>query len=120
MVKQLRLDVANEGLEQFFSPLEARIMELLWERGKMTTSQISKELNVSLSSVGGTLDRLVKTGYVGRTSVKEGTRFKYVYSPAISKDEFAESVTDRILSNLIETFGEIVVDNFYKKIRGSR
>ena len=117
MVKKTRVDVSGKGLEQFFSPLEARIMEILWEKGKSTSSELSRILDTGLSSIAGTLDRLVKSGYVRREMVEEGGRFKFVYYPSQSKEEFAERITERILTNLIETFGEAVVDNFYKNLR---
>ncbi len=120
MVKKIRVEVSGRGLEQFFSPLEARIMDILWMKGKSTSSELSKILNTGLSSIAGTLDRLVKSGYVRREMMEEGGRFKFVYYPSQTKEEFAEKITEKILSSLIETFGEAVVDNFYKNLRGKK
>jgi len=38
-------------------------MEVLWTNEKSTTLEITEKTGIPLSSVAGTLDRLVKAGY---------------------------------------------------------
>jgi predicted transcriptional regulator len=112
MVKLDLINLSNRGLTKFFSPIEARIMETLWSEGELPTARITERTGISLSSVAGTLDRLVKAGYVERRVERIGGRAKYIYSPVYSPEEMAGEITRRVLDNLVETFGEIAVEHF--------
>ncbi|WP_269851265.1 hypothetical protein [Methanosarcina horonobensis] len=43
MVKLDRINLSNEGLTKFFSPIEAQIMEVLWTTEESTTPEISEK-----------------------------------------------------------------------------
>jgi DNA-binding MarR family transcriptional regulator len=114
MVKIERINLVNEGYTKFFSPIESQIMDALWDKGNMTTSQITEEINISLSSVAGTLDRLVKAGYVNRRVETVNGRVRYMYIPSSSRNETASDITNRVLDSLVDTFGELAIENFSK------
>ena len=117
MVKIDRINISNEGLTKFFSPIEAQIMEVLWENNEMMTSEITTETNIPLSSVAGTLDRLVKADFAKRRLEKNGQRVRYIYSATTTADNAASAITTRILDSLVDTFGVAAIENFsnYKK-----
>lgn len=115
MVKFSRINIENEGLHKFYSPNEVKIIQLLWQRGNMTSSEINECFDdLTLPCVAGTLDRLVKSGVAEREPVKNGTRTRYVYSPAYSKDEMGVRISERIIDRLIETFGDSVTNTLGK------
>jgi predicted transcriptional regulator len=112
MVKLDRINLSNEGYTKFFSPIESQIMDVLWNKGDLTTAQITEETGVPLSSVAGTLDRLVKTRYVDRSVNNINGRVRYIYTASSTKNETAMEITNRVLDSLVDTFGELAVENF--------
>lgn len=112
MVKIDRINISNEGLTKFFSPIEAQIMEVLWENNEMMTSEITKKTSIPLSSVAGTLDRLVKADFAKRRLEKNGQRVRYIYSATTTADSAASAITTRILDSLVDTFGVAAIENF--------
>ena len=117
MVKIDRINISNEGLTKFFSPIEAQIMEVLWKNDELMTSEITKKTNIPLSSVAGTLDRLVKADFAQRRVENQGQRVRYIYSATTTADNAATTITTRILDSLVDTFGAVAIENFssYKK-----
>ncbi|NOQ54982.1 MAG: MarR family transcriptional regulator [Thermoplasmata archaeon] len=107
MVKVERINLQKEGLTKFFSPNEVRILELLWEKGDMTSAQISEELeNLSHAVVAGTLDRLVKSSFVERRLDEGGPRMRYIYSPVGDRNDVGLRISERVIDSLFETFGD--------------
>ncbi len=113
MVKLDRIDLSNEGLTKFFSPTEAQIMEVLWTTEVSTTPEITEKTGIPLSSVAGTLDRLVKAGFAKREMDKNGKRIRYIYSATESPDNTANTITRKVLDSLVDTFGKAAIENFH-------
>ena len=115
MVKIDRISLGKKGLTRFFSPTEARIMELLWTRKKLTSPSIRTVLDdLSLGCVAGTLDRLVKSGFVNRKLDDNGGHIRYIYSPSSNKKEAGVRISERIVEAIVDTFGESAIDTFGK------
>lgn len=115
MVKISRIDIDKNGLTKFFSPNEVRIMELIWKRGRITSSGMQKELNdLSLPCIAGTLDRLVKYGIVGREIDESEKKIKYIYYPKNTREEVAVQISERVIERLIDAFGDLVIDSLGK------
>jgi predicted transcriptional regulator len=119
MVKIERISLTKKGLTKFFSKNEIRIMELLWKRNNITSTEIQKELNdLSLACVAGTLDRLVRSGFVKRKIDDSNNRIKYIYSATGTKQEVGTKISEKVIESLVDTFGESVIDTIGKiKIR---
>jgi predicted transcriptional regulator len=113
MVKLDRINLSNEGLTKFFSPIEAQIMEVLWTNGESTTPEITEKTDIPLSSVAGTLDRLVKAGFAQRKVDTNGQRVRYLYSATESMENTANTITKRVLDSLVDTFGKVAIENFH-------
>ncbi len=113
MVKLDRINLSNEGLTKFFSPIEAQIMEVLWTNDKSITPEITEKTGIPLSSVAGTLDRLVKAGFAKREIDKNGQRVRYLYSATESMDNTANAITRKVLDSLVDTFGKVAIENFH-------
>jgi len=115
MVKIERISLQKKGLTKFFSPNETRIMELLWKTGKMTSSEIRNELDdLSLACVAGTLDRLLKSGFVNRKIDENKNRISYIYSPIGNKEKVGEKISEKVIECLVDTFGTSTIDSIGK------
>ena len=114
MVKLDQINISNDGLTKFFSPIETAILKTLWSEGEMMTSELTEKTNIPLTSIAGTLDRLVKAGYAKRRIENVNGRVRYVYAPACSEEEAAEEITTRVLDSLVDAFGPLAVENFSK------
>jgi len=117
MVKLERINLHKEGLTKFFSPNEVLILELLWESDDMTSALISEELeDLSHAVVAGTLDRLVKSGFVERRLDKGGPRVRYIYTSVGGRDDVGLKISERVIDSLFETFGDATL-NALGKVR---
>ncbi len=114
MVKLDQINISNGGLTKFFSPIEASILKTLWKGGEMTTAELTGKTKIPLTSVAGTLDRLVKTGYAARRTETINGRVKYVYAPVFSEEEVATEITTKVLDSLVDAFGPLARENFSK------
>jgi predicted transcriptional regulator len=115
MVKIERINLEKEGLIKFFSPNEVRILELLWENNKMTSSEIQSHCNdLSLACVSETLDRLVKSGFVNREPYGIGQRKGYIYYPVDNRQIVGAKICEKIIDCLADTFGISTIDNINK------
>ncbi len=114
MVKLDQINLSNDGLTKFFSPIEARILRTLWTEGEMMTSELTEKTNIPLTSIAGTLDRLIKAGYATRRIENVNGRVRYVYTPVFSEEEVANEITTKILDSLVDTFGPLALENFSK------
>ena len=115
MVKIERINLEKEGLIKFFSPNEARVLELLWKNKKMTSPEIQQECNdLSLACVAGTLDRLIKSGFVNRTIDETGARLRYIYTPVGNREKVGNKICEKIIDCLVDTFGTSTIDTIEK------
>ncbi len=114
MVKLDQINISNGGLTKFFSPIETSILKTLWKGGDMTASELTGKTNIPLTSVAGTLDRLVKAGYAARRTENINGRVRFVYASVFSEEEVATEITTKILDSLVDAFGPLALENFSK------
>lgn len=114
MVRVDQIDLSKDGLNKFFSPIEIKILKTLWMEGEMTASVLTEKTDIPMTSVAGTLDRLVKAGYAGRRLESINGRVKYFYEPVFSEKEVATRITIKILDILVDAFGPPALENFSK------
>ena len=117
MVKLGKLDFSKKGLEKFLSPIELKILEYLWEKGKVTTIDLANHLKLSQSSVGGTIDRLLRYGCVKRERIPGSIRPKYIYMTTMTADLLLKKIFFTMMMSLEEDFGsekiKSLVDEYY-------
>ena len=106
-----KFKVHEKGLNRFFGPLEARIMELLWEKEELSIKNVQLHLEpdktVSFNTVMTVMNRLTEKGFLqkrheGRTSL---------YSPILTKDDFLNRQSKELTHELMDEFGSSVVVN---------
>jgi len=76
--------------------------------------RIDRKDKNSLTSIAGTLDRLVKAGYTVRRVDTVNGRVRYVYAPVHTEEEVASEITTKIMDSLVDTFGRVAIENFSK------
>jgi predicted transcriptional regulator len=101
----------EKGLNRFFGPLEARIMDILWTHQELSIKDVQQKLeqekNLNFNTVMTVMNRLLEKGILvkrmeGRTSL---------YRPVHSKDDFMDIQSKEITHELLEDFGSLVVNH---------
>lgn len=94
---------------------ELRLMEVVWQRGSATVSEVVESLPQSTplhySTVLTTLRILESKGYLGHR--KEGRAF--VYRPLIGRDQEREKAVTHLLRRFFEGSPELLVLNLVKR-----
>ncbi len=112
-VKKIHLD--EEGLHRFFGSLEVRIMEVLWEKEKLTIKQVHEILNrqdpISLNAVMTVMIRLVEKGHLHKDSSGNGRNRLTYFSPLQGKEQFILEQTKLVTEGLVEDFGSLMVSH---------
>lgn len=108
-----KVHIHEEGLNVFFGPLEARIMELLWIQSEYSAKEMQQALSndnpISFNAVMTVMNRLVEKGYLKKQKKGTGRGRVSVFSPVQEKDQFISAQTKTITHGLVSEFGEYVV-----------
>ncbi|MCZ8522088.1 MULTISPECIES: BlaI/MecI/CopY family transcriptional regulator [Paenibacillus] len=101
----------QRGLERFFGPLEAKIMEILWAHPHQSIKDVQirleKEKDLNYNTVMTVMNRLLEKGVLTKTMAGRTS----MYSPVESKAGFLENQSKEISHNLVEDFGPLVVNH---------
>jgi predicted transcriptional regulator len=97
-----------------FTDAELRLMEVLWNKGSATVSNVLDGLKtkpaLAYSTVITTLRILETKGYVSHK--KEGRAF--TYQPLIGRDEARQSAVTHLLQRLFEGSPELLVTSLFE------
>ena len=97
-----------------FTDAELRLMEVLWNKGSATVTDVLEGLKtkpaLAYSTVITTLRILETKGYVSHT--KEGRAF--TYQPLIGRDEARQSALTHLLQRLFEGSPELLVTSLFE------
>lgn len=105
-----KIDISKTGIGKFFGDLEAKVMEILWSKGKNTVQTIRENLDkeYSFNTIMTVMNRLVDKGLLNKdTSLKP-----YEYSTSVSKDSFYQQMTSKIFSNMGGEMSDYVLAHF--------
>ncbi len=87
-MKIWKFKINESGLNRFFGPLEAKIMDILWCHDEMTIKDVQQALErekpMNFNTVMTVMNRLVEKGVLQNRT--EGR--SYVYRPVQSRLEF--------------------------------
>jgi predicted transcriptional regulator len=107
---RFRFSPTRDGLVKVLGPLETQIMQLIWQDERSTVKKIHRKLqqerDIAYTTVMTTMSRLAEKGVLNRH--REG--LAYVYSAAISEDEFVTMVVHQVLDGLLDDYSETAVD----------
>ncbi len=119
MVKLDKISKKNKGLSSFLSPLEMNILSCLWKKDCLKVRNIHKMLgnriDVPVSSIAVTLDRLHKNKIVKRRIESGRGGMHYIYSTKLSKSDFEQKIVERTVNNLLSSFGSVAFSYFNER-----
>ncbi|GFZ85308.1 transcriptional regulator [Paenibacillus marchantiophytorum] len=100
----------GSGLNRFFGPLEAKIMEILWTTtAALTIKEVQAKLDqdkvMNFNTVMTVMNRLVDKGILQKNSVARS----FMYKPVVTRDVFMETQSKELTFDLIEEFGSLAV-----------
>jgi predicted transcriptional regulator len=104
----------EEGLNRFFGPLEAKVMELIWTYNKVTIKTIqdslNKDINLSFNAIMTVMNRLNEKGHLNKKSLGSGRNKLTFYEPIQTKEQFIEEQTREVTYGLVHEFGDLVLN----------
>jgi predicted transcriptional regulator len=105
-----RLTPDSAGLEKLLGPLEVQVMQIIWQDDRSTVKKVHRKLSqhrdIAYTTVMTTMSRLAEKGVLNRH--REG--LAYVYTPAITEDDFVTMVVQQVLDGLLDDYSETAVD----------
>ncbi len=106
----------KHGLSEILGPLEAEIMEAVWDSGEVTVRAVHQVLNesrpIAYTTVMTTLGRLTEKGLVRRIEDQPAHR----YSPLVSREQYARSTVRSVVDWLVAHFPEPAVAYFLDRV----
>ena len=101
----------ESGLNRFFGPLEAKIMDILWNDIEMTIKDVQqvleREKSTNFNTVMTVMNRLVDKEILHKRM--EGR--SYLYNPVLSREEFLTTQSKEMTNELMDEFGSVVVSH---------
>ncbi|EEL51248.1 MULTISPECIES: BlaI/MecI/CopY family transcriptional regulator [Bacillus cereus group] len=106
----------EQGLNHFFGPLEAKIMEIIWNKPDRTIKevqqQLSEESSINFNTVMTVMNRLVEKGHLKKQTVKRSG----VYCTIQTKESFLSNQTKKMTQELMGEFGDLVVNHMLDEL----
>lgn len=107
---RFRFSPTKDGLVKVLGPLETEIMQLLWQDERSTVKKVHRKLaqqrEIAYTTVMTTMSRLAEKGVLNRH--REG--LAYVYTPAISEEDFVSMVVRQVLDGLLDDYSDTAID----------
>jgi predicted transcriptional regulator len=107
---RFRFSPTKDGLVKVLGPLETEIMQILWSDERSTVKKVHRRLSaqreIAYTTVMTTMSRLAEKGVLNRH--REG--LAYVYTPAISEDDFVTMVVRQVLDGLLDDYSDTAIE----------
>lgn len=119
-LKIIKYKINEEGLNRFFGPLEAKVMELIWSYHKVTIKTIQDSLNresdLSFNAIMTVMNRLNEKGHLIKKSIGKGRSKLTYFEPIQTKDQFIEEQTREVTFGLVHEFGDLVLNQMIEAL----
>ena len=96
----------RRNLAEVLGPLEMSVMEIVWDRDRVTVRDVHDVLrqsrDIAYTTVMTTMTRLAEKGVLHRR--RDG--LAYIYTPAITKRDFETMMVRRVLDGLMDDYEE--------------
>ncbi|MGI2293411.1 BlaI/MecI/CopY family transcriptional regulator [Paenibacillus sp. GXUN7292] len=113
MANVKKFNMNEEGLNRFFGPLEAKIMNLLWLSEGMSIKDVQSILNqespISFNAVMTVMNRLLEKEHLSKNTQGKGRSRVTIFKPVQTKEQFLHTQTKAVTQGLIHEFGDLVV-----------
>ena len=110
-MKISKFKINENGLNRFFGPLEAKIMEILWNNDEMTIKDVQRVLEqekmTNFNTVMTVMNRLVEKGILQKRSEGRSS----MYKPVQSRIDFLNAQSKEMTHELMDEFGNVVVSH---------
>lgn len=115
-IKNFKYD--EVGLNRFFGPLEAKIMDILWEAEELSIKEVQQRLehqdkSVNFNTVMTVMNRLIEKGVLEKRAQGRLSLFR----PIQSKEDFIEEQSKKLTENLLDEFGGIVINHMIDALK---
>ena len=101
----------ESGLNRFFGPLEAKIMDILWNDVEMTIKDVQQvleqEKSTNFNTVMTVMNRLVEKGILQKRLEGRSSLYKTV----LSRVDFLNTQSKEMTNELMDEFGSVVVSH---------
>jgi predicted transcriptional regulator len=106
----------KHSLSEVLGPLEAEIMEVVWDQGEVTVRDVHRFLNqnreVAYTTIMTTLGRLADKGLLQRVEAQPAHRF----SAIITREQYARSTVKSVVDWLVNHFPDPAVSYFLDRV----
>jgi len=106
----------KHSLSEVLGPLEAEIMDVVWDSSEVTVRDVHRKLNekrpIAYTTVMTTLGRLTDKGLVRRVEDQPAHRF----SPLVSREQYARSTVKSVVDWLVSHFPDPAVSYFVDRV----
>lgn len=106
-----KFKINESGLNRFFGPLEAKIMDILWNDVEMTIKDVQqvldKDKQTNFNTVMTVMNRLVEKGILEKRAEGRSS----LYKPVQSREEFLSEQSKEMTNELMDEFGNVVVSH---------
>ncbi len=110
-MKIRKFKMNESGLNRFFGPLEAKIMDVLWNDVEMTIKDVQQVLEqeklTNFNTVMTVMNRLVDKGILQKRAEGRSS----MYKPILSRAEFLNTQSKEMTNELMDEFGSVVVSH---------
>jgi predicted transcriptional regulator len=106
----------KHSLSDVLGPLEADIMDVVWDENDVTVRDVHRKLNkkrqIAYTTVMTTLGRLTDKGLLRRVEDQPAHRF----SPLVSREQYARSTVKSVVDWLVSHFPDPAVSYFVDRV----
>lgn len=109
----------DAGLAKLLGPVERAIMDLMWVRGPATVRDIVTALQperpLAYTTVMTIMTHLADKGLLRRIPLDRRT---HLYEVALSREQFMQDASARVVRALVEDFGDLALAQFAHALEG--
>jgi predicted transcriptional regulator len=106
----------KHSLSEVLGPLEADIMEAVWDQGEVTVRDVHRTLNndreIAYTTVMTTLGRLADKGMLQRVEAQPAHRF----SALLTREQYASSTVKSVVDWLVNHFPDPAMSYFIDRV----
>ena len=99
----------QKGLSKVLGTLEAEVMEAIWEKEECSVREIYEHLRskrkIAYTTVMTIMTRLAEKELL----LKEKQGPAFIYRPALTREQFNQKVTSKVITGLLDGFGKGVL-----------
>lgn len=110
-----RINVDEQGLNRFFGPLEAKIMDILWSSSPLSIREVqsilTQETPITINAVMTVMNRLVEKGHLTKATVGTGRARVAKFTPLQTKEQFLSEQMKVVSQGLLQEYGSLVVNH---------